>query len=762
MLKKIVSLLLTLLLALGAATSALAMAVSMSAFDTDGENDTIVSIAAAGSTLYILYQSGRLVSRPVSSGELTELGEATCTAYYADAQSIPTEDGKAAFDKLFVSDGQLLALLTATGEMYRVLDDQGLYAPEKLPEKLDTSVLVEKDDDYSSLLSLTSLFAQDGFLYYTGASYSGGYSTTAGRINLKTGAAQVFNTKNLTSLVPYQDGKVLAMVYDASALYGNAVSQDALSAAAQYGVFDPEKDALESTGDIKTENTLGGYAISGLCYGANTLYYRDGSRVMGLDITTGESRISAYTGEGMYGNMSGGITLYAEGYYVAFNYEGLSVYKLDSENLKNGALTVFGEFGSNAHKSFTKNYPDIPVDVSGEYTSDIEKLTQAMVSESQPYDVLMLNLGYMPVERLQQKGYCADLSAYSEIVERVSRMYPQYADAMTVDGKLYGVPVDMNGQVFGVNMERWEELGLTEDDLPKTILELYDFAANWVYDYGEDNPDLALFDYNEPGDVLFSLMLSQYMAYTQWKGESLRFDTELFRKLVDAFSAIDFDEIKSVSDADEKNYWNSESLFSLYMSVGYLNQNQGNIKPLYLSMQEGEEPFIAATVNVLIINPKTKRMDDAVLYVKNYLDNLEPTAANITLFPEHNDPVENPSYESQKKQIEKEIASARERLESAGEENKADLQSQLTQMEESLAEWENYRYNVSAEAIASYREEVAPLIFVQKQNVLYNADNTAVTEINKLLMQYLEGAITSEQMVEDLDKRVKLMELEDM
>lgn len=83
-------------------------------------------------------------------------------------------------------------------------------------------------------------------------------------------------------------------------------------------------------------------------------------------------------------------------------------------------------------------------------------------------------------------------------------------------------------------------------------------------------------------------------------------------------------------------------------------------------------------------------------------------------------------------------------------------------MEESLAEWENYRYNVSAEAIASYREEVAPLIFVQKQNVLYNADNTAVTEINKLLMQYLEGAITSEQMVEDLDKRVKLMELEDM
>ena len=34
----------------------------------------------------------------------------------------------------------------------------------------------------------------------------------------------------------------------------------------------------------------------------------------------------------------------------------------------------------------------------------------------------------------------------------------------------------------------WESLGLTEEDLPTSLPELYDFAANWVWDYGEDHP----------------------------------------------------------------------------------------------------------------------------------------------------------------------------------------------------------------------------------------------------------------------------------
>ena len=70
-------------------------------------------------------------------------------------------------------------------------------------------------------------------------------------------------------------------------------------------------------------------------------------------------------------------------------------------------------------------------------------------------------------------------------------------------------------------------------------------------------------------------------------------------------------------------------------------------------------------------------------------------------------------------------------------------------------------HNVTAEQIADYRENVAPLIYVIRQNVFLNADTSATSEINKLLMQYIEGAVNLDSLVRELDQRVRLMQLED-
>ena len=55
-----------------------------------------------------------------------------------------------------------------------------------------------------------------------------------------------------------------------------------------------------------------------------------------------------------------------------------------------------------------------------------------------------------------------------------------------------------------------------------------------------------------------------------------------------------------------------------------------------------------------------------------------------------------------------------------------------------------------------------PYMHVLGQSVFINADTSATTEVNKLLMQYMEGATSLDQLVKELDQRVKLMELEDM
>lgn len=765
MTRKALSLLLALTLLLcslpgWAAGMVVSVAVGGSSISAD-DDDVVTSATNVGSTLYLLYQSGAVATRPVDTNEPTVLGEVLNTQYYTEAPQ--TEEGQARMDRLFVWDGRVCGMCTPSGEVWTLLDDAGAYAPVKVEGlTLDTSGLIfqEEGQEYYSTVEVSSFFCEGDWLYYTGMVYSGTPHSVAGRMSLTTGEKQDFACENLVSLTPVGDGTLMALVYDMSALY-SATTQADLTKMAQYGIFDPEKDALGTLTDIPTDNDMGGYSTSGICVGNGTLYYLDGSRIAGIDLASGEKRLSAYTGGGVIAN--GGQTFYADGYYVMLNnYSGMQVFKLDPEGIENGALTIFGEFGSDTHTKFVRNHPEIAVDVSGDYTSDIETLTQSMVSDTGAYDVLLMSLSYMPVERLIEKGYCADLSQSPEIMERVSAMYPEVVEPLMADGKLYGVPVGMSGTCYGVNMELWESLGLTEEDLPTSLPELYDFAANWVWDYGEDHPEISLFDLGSySSQMLYSLLLNDYIAYMQKQGGELAFDTPAFRRLMEGFSAIDFEEILSVQDQDEDTYWTPDALFSTSMSVGYLAYRDERFQPLYLAVEEGGEPFIGMNLSVLTVNPRTKRMDEALLYVSEYLDNLDKTSAYITLFPDHNDPVENDYYQTNLESMQESLAKMQESLENASEENRAEIEQQIQWQEESIADWENYRYSVTEEQIADYRENVAPLVYVIRQNVFLNADTSATSEINKLLMQYMEGAVNLDSLVRELDQRVRLMQLED-
>lgn len=763
MLRKLICAMMALVLAFGCtAASAASVMVIGGVSTSDGNAMNIASMTAVGDTLYVLTDEGGVYTRPVGKEEYDALGEVTNSRWYNDASTLPEENP--AFDRLFAMDGAPYAVCSATGAVYRLLNDAGEFAPVKREgPALDMSDMMSVDDGqgYVSQLQESSFFYQDGWLYYAGMLHnsSGTPEMRAGRISLETGKKQRFKTQALSCLAPGEDGAVWALVYDQTALY--SVSSADLTAQAQYARFDPEADALIDPKPIPTENTMGGYAISGLVAGNGSLYYMDGSHVMGLDTATGETRLSAYTGQGMYGSSSGQ-RLFADGWYVTGDYSGVNVYMLDSESLKNGALTIFGESGSETHRAVLKQHPELSVDVAGEYTNDIEKLTQAMVADTGAYDVLLLNLAYMPVDRLIQKGYCTDLSAQAGVMERVNQMYPQLVEAVTVDGKMYGAPVQLSGNAFSVNMKLWAELGLTEDDLPTSFVELMDFVANWVYDYGEDHPDIPLFSYSQSGEMLYSLLLNNYVAYCQQQGTGLKFDTPLFRTLMESYHAIDFEEISAIADQDDEEfYWSPDALFDSASSIGYLGYQNENTQVMPLSLEEGGDPFFPVYMGVLLINPRTTRMAEAITYVESYLDNLEKVSANITLFPEHNEPVENSYYRRNKAEVEEQLSDARKRLETVSDENRADVENELKWLEERLAETENYRYTVSSEQIQHYRDIIAPYTFVMRQSVFTGANSSVAQEINKLLMQYMEGAASLDQLVKELDQRVRLMELED-
>ncbi|NLO84070.1 MAG: extracellular solute-binding protein [Clostridiales bacterium] len=753
---KLVALILSVIMVFSVMAPALATTVvyhtssSMAVSDEDSASTTIMSAVAVGSKIYALYGNGDMTAQDAASGEETVIGNVAAAVVL-----MPEE--------LFELDGKLYGFNVQSGEWYLLVDEQGTFVQQKQDVTLDTSLFAFDEGEYSSYLQFKSVFGMDGWLYYAGISYAEIYSMRSGRINLETGEGKEFTTKAIKELVPYQDGMLLALIYDDSAMYSGSISTESLSQNAQLMVFDPQKDAAVSQVEITSETSMGGYGVAGLCAGDKGVFYRDGARVKGMDMATGTSRISAYTGGSTYDGMNAR-AFYADGYYAYYSYEGLSCLMLDSESLLDGVLTIYGEMGGDSHKSFVKNHPEIPVDITTNSSSDLESLTQAMVSGDQTLDVLELYTTYMPVDRLIQKGYCLDLSEYTEITSRVEQMYPQFVDAITVDGKLYGVPINAYGTTFGVNMELWAELGLTEDDLPTSVCGLLEFISNWSYDYGDEYSEVQLFEFNQIGDLLFSLILQQYMTYTAYTGEDLRFDTPEFREVMEAFEAIDFSELESASGEDDEQiyYYMQDSLFTMSQTVGmfYGNMRMNNIQALPLPLLDGQDAVITTLLSVMIINPKSSRIDEAVKYVVNYLDNLDKNSANITLFPDHNEPLEADHYQSSVKSCNEAIEKTKAQLENADAENKAELEDQLTNLQNELELIESNRYDASPEMLQDYRENLAPLLVAQGQNALYSAESAAVTEVNQLLLKYLDGAITLDQMIKDFDQRIKMMELE--
>lgn len=306
-----------------------------------------------------------------------------------------------------------------------------------------------------------------------------------------------------------------------------------------------------------------------------------------------------------------------------------------------------------------------------------------MVSDTNTYDVLFLSLNYMPVDRLLQKGYCADLSGDEALMDVARSMYPQFGEILMKDGKLYGLPVDASASTYSVNMDAWEALGLTEDDLPKTLLDLMEFTANWAFDYGDDYSEYFLFDWVNQSSF-FSMILSEYMTYIQKKEGKIIFNTPEFEELLRAFEDINFKELEKLHDQNESMDM-EKVIFQSYTSVLPLSNFQymdENYRPLYLSVAEGEEPSLSVTTTVMIINPKTTRMEEAKTYMEYYVTHLPKDEGAITFFQGTPEPVESPYYARQKKETEKQIANAKERLEKASEENKASIRDEISSLEE--------------------------------------------------------------------------------
>lgn len=663
-----------------------------------------------------------------------------------------------------LADGECLyGFDESSRQVMRLVDGAGSAAVQPLCTL--EAVEEEPSEDgiyYGSYVN--SMFMQDGEVVRLAENYGQGESSLlVERYALDTGKliAQQGVDSTLRALCAYKDGKYLALVQPVPG------PEDMEAPMTQIAVYDP------ATGGTTPVATLNGSYLNNLTYDreSDTAYYCGDATIYAVPLATGESRVSAYLpvnawsgSDTTFAAISGGMIVYANG-------DGTYVRRLDAPEMAAGALTVANEGGTTKHMAVVAEHPELNVTLASEYPQTMEELTTAMVSGTGSMDVLCLTTSYNPVERLIDKGYAADLSGYPELMAVAGRMDPRFTQSVMRDGKLYALPVALSTNTLGVNAEAMEKLGLTESDLPATWLEFLDFAANYYYDYGEENADVALMDLNMRRP-LFQMIRDQYVAAQLRDTGSVSFDTPLFRKLMQALEAIDFTELdpyevkgdKIWEGNDANEFYEKQQLFTRYSEAspramdqsGYGRSNQ----PLILRLDSETEPVLPVIMTVMIVNPRSTRMDQAAAYLTAYAGHYDAETENIMFFPDQNDPVPNSYYEVQKQSYEESLRDVDSRIEKADESEKASLRETREQIQGYLDELENQRMSVTEEMIQAYREQVAPYLYVTPQTPLTNPESS--NELDTLTSQYLDHAIDLDTYIREMNQRVRMMMLEDM
>ena len=679
--------------------------------------------------------------------------------------SYRSEDADAAMPVVsrLITDGKsVYGYDDMTGQLVRLVDESGNAKVESLCT-LETAEEEKSADGvyYGSYVS--AMFVQNGEVVRLAENYGEGessyvverYALDTGKLIGRSGADNTLRT-----LCSYKDGKYLALVQPQPG------PEDMELPMSQLAIYDP------ATGEMNPVATLSGSYLNNVTYDpqSDTAYYCCDATIYTVPLATGESRVSAYLPVNAWSGSDTTFAVLAGGMIVYANGDGAYVRRLDAPELAAGALTIANEGGTQKHMAVVAEHPELNVTLASNYPQTMEELTTAMVSGTGSIDVFSLTTNANPIARLIEKGYAADLSGYPELMAVAGRVDARYTDSVMRDGKLYGLPVSLYTNGMGVNADTMEKLGLTQEDLPTTWLEFLDFAANFHYDYGEENADVALMDLNMRGS-LFQMIREQYVAAQLRDTGSISFDTPLFRKLMQALEAIDFTELdpyevkgdKVWEGNDANEFYEKQQLFTRYAeasprSMGQSGYGRAN-QPLILSLDGETEPIIPVSMTVMIVNPRSTRMDQAAAYLTAYAGHYDPETENIMFFPDQNDPVPNSYYKIQKQSYEESLRELDSRIEKADESEKAILRDNREQIQGFLDELETRRMSVTEEMIQAYREQVAPYLYVTPQTPLTNPDSSG--ELDTLTSQYLDHAIDLDTYIREMDQRVRMMMMED-
>lgn len=494
---------------------------------------------------------------------------------------------------------------------------------------------------------------------------------------------------------------------------------------------------------------------------SDRVYYAQFGAVVALNLDTGETE--EVNDIPLLDESEIGAVMLPGGYFALAREEEIIVRNTDPGERAAYRLTISNPSNIEPINSAIYSFSDIRPDVSVKIDAHNEppRIIEDLMTQSTQYDIYVVNSTDQSFDSVFHRGYMAELSDSEKIDKLFADMYPAIADQLRTNGVPVAVPLTATGSsTLGVYKSALEKAGMTMDDIPTNWLDLLDSLDELHARLAGTGVSLFA-DWHFVNELRPSLLfgiLEDYLTYMNQTDPAMGFNTDVLRSVLQKLSEVDFEALGVMSYEESLTYENdslSDCLFRIDTSCT-ISGSFDEFEPLLLSMTSETSPYLRLQLGVAFINPYSPNKDIAQQFLECALDNVqEATIASICDIDV--EPKRMSSYESEYELSLEELASLQNALATAEAAEKQSIEEQIRDAQLWLEEMDAMYWEISPMAIEWYRSH-DDFLAVDTFNVLYSADNYA--EINTVLEQYQDGAISTEQFLQTLDDKLQMSILE--
>lgn len=423
-------------------------------------------------------------------------------------------------------------------------------------------------------------------------------------------------------------------------------------------------------------------------------------------------------------------------------------------------LNVYGKGGAGEWDNpvLQEEHPEISWSGGDVLSGSAQDLVQALTAR-QPYDLYALNYTDQNFCEIMQKGFALDLSAYPALNDYVSHLRPYLKNALTQEGRIYGVPIQLSTSMWAYSPEAFAQAGLDEADVPSTYAEFVDLLAWWIQEdqdtgvqFVRGAADLRA----ELANVITKALVERYDAAASPEPFSSANIVEIYEKL----DALDTTKIDAyLSSLEEGDSYGTPALFALgFDGLEIRNYEEyAGLVPLTLSVKEEEQTRVPVSMRVFFVSADSKNPDAAALYLEAYLRGLSEKFPIVAQAGPH-EPLRDLRAEGEIERLNAEIEALQQEL-TREDVDTEDVKQRINQDRLNLERLEKRRWLVPADKIDRL-EAMEDVLYVPGYSPLGSMQSEGYRSIQMLIDQYAARQIDARTLLTGIDQKIEMIRME--